>query len=72
MIINQKMNLFRQQEHINNPRLRFLTSVKMNSEVVSKGYGPNKKEAKNNAVHMLLKIMCPEIYAGWKEKIKTH
>ena len=44
----------------------------MNNEVVSKGYGPNKKEAKNSAVLILLKIICPNIYMQWQEKLKTH
>ena len=46
--------------------------MKMNNEVVSKGYGPNKKESKNSAVLMLLKIICPNIYEEWQEKLKTH
>lgn len=46
--------------------------VKLNNEIVSKGYGPNKKESKSNAIHMLLKIMCPVIYGQWREKIKTY
>lgn len=44
----------------------------MNNEVVSKGYGPNKREAKNSAVLSLLKIICPKIYEEWQEKLKTH
>jgi len=57
---------------LDNPRLRFLTFVKMNNEVVSKGYGPNKKESKTSAVLSLLKIICPNIYEEWQEKLKTH
>lgn len=52
--------------------MRFLTLVKMNNNVVSKGYGPNKRESKSQAVHALLRIICPNIYEQWKEKIKTY
>lgn len=44
----------------------------MNGETVSKGYGPNKREAKDKAVHPLLKIICPNIYVQWQERLKTH
>jgi hypothetical protein len=44
----------------------------LNNQAVSKGYGPNKKEAKSNAVNMLLKVMCPKIYSEWNEKLRTH
>jgi len=51
-----------QQEQLENPRLRFLTCLKMNSEIVSKGYGPNKREAKIAAVTSLLNVIAPNIF----------
>jgi hypothetical protein len=44
----------------------------MNGEIVSKGYGPNKRDAKAVAATSLLKIICPNIYREWQEKLKTH
>ena len=44
----------------------------MNGQIVSKGYGPNKREAKISAVEMLLPIICPKIYAEWNAKIRAH
>jgi hypothetical protein len=52
--------------------MRFLTMVKMNSNVVSKGYGPNKREAKIAAVESLLSIICPKIFQEFKDKLKSH
>jgi len=44
----------------------------MNGEIVSKGYGPNKRDAKTAACTSLLNIICPNIYKEWQEKLKTH
>ena len=52
--------------------MRFLTMVKMNNNIVSKGYGPNKREAKIAAVESLLSIICPKIFQEFKEKLKQH
>jgi hypothetical protein len=37
---------FRILEHSANPKMRFLTKIKINEDVVSKGMGPNKRDAK--------------------------
>ena len=56
---------------MNNPRLRFLTKIKMIDEVVARGYGPNKQESKTAAAQILLQIICPKIFKEWSEKLKT-
>ena len=45
-----------------NPKMRFLTRIKMNDQVVSKGFGPNKKASKFAAANILLSLICPNIY----------
>lgn len=45
---------YRVHEKKENPKMRFLTKIVMNDEVVSKGFGPNKKIAKTAAAHILL------------------
>ena len=37
---------FRILEHSLNPKMRFLTKIKINEDVFSKGMGPNKRDAK--------------------------
>jgi hypothetical protein len=54
-----------------NPKMRFLTRIKINDQVVSKGFGPNKKASKMAAASILLDLICPNIYNQWKEKVKT-
>ena len=44
----------------------------MNNQIVSKGWGPNKKDAKTAAAQILLQVICPNIFKEWKEKLKTH
>jgi dsRNA-specific ribonuclease len=39
--------------------MRFLTKIKINEDVVSKGMGPNKRDAKIAASQILLQIICP-------------
>lgn len=51
--------------------MRFLTLIKINNNIVSKGYGPNKKDSKVAAAQLLLSVICPTIYQEWQEKIKT-
>ena len=46
--------------------------IKLNNEIVSKGWGPNKKDAKTAAAQILLQVICPTIFKEWKEKLKTH
>ena len=51
------IHLFAGRVHENmkeNPKMRFLTKIVMNDEVVSKGFGPNKKVAKTAAADILL------------------
>ena len=54
-----------------NPKMRFLTCIKMNEHIVSKGFGPNKKASKFAAAHILLNMVCPRIYKEWQEKVKS-
>jgi hypothetical protein len=51
-----------------NPKMRFLTMIKINGKTVSKGYGPTKKESKLAGVKILLTLICPNIYKQWQEK----
>ena len=43
----------------------------MNDQVVSKGFGPNKKASKFAAANILLNLICPNIYKQWQEKVKS-
>jgi len=51
--------IFRILEHSSNPKMRFLTKIKINEDVVSKGMGPNKRDAKIAASQIFLQIICP-------------
>jgi len=48
--------------------MKFLTIVSLNGQDVSKGFGSSKKESKQAAVKILLKLLCPKIYQEWAKK----
>jgi len=50
-------------EFVENPKMRFLTTISMNDHVVSKGFGINKRASKIAASQILLQLICPNIYA---------
>ena len=60
----------RVHEHTENPKMKFMTNIKLNDIVVSKGYGQNKKSSKTAAAEILLEIICPNILKEWKNKVK--
>ena len=45
--------------------MKFMTKIKLNDNVVSKGYGQNKKASKTAAAQILLQIICPNIHREW-------
>ena len=49
--------------------MRFYTKVILNNQVVSKGYGRNKKASKSAAVQILLQCICPKMYNEWQQYI---
>ena len=40
---------YRVHEHTSNPKMKFMTKIKLNDHVVSKGFGQNKKASKTAA-----------------------
>jgi dsRNA-specific ribonuclease len=40
---------FRVHEETSNPKMKFMTKIKLNDHVVSKGFGQNKKSSKTAA-----------------------
>ena len=51
--------------------MKFMTKIKLNDHVVSKGFGQNKKSSKTAAAQILLEIICPNIHKEWQEKLKA-
>ena len=49
---------------------RFLCSVYINKQLLWKGLGQNKKQAKFLAATQALKNICPELYEEWRVKVK--
>jgi dsRNA-specific ribonuclease len=45
--------------------MRFFASLKLNQYEVGKGYGSNKKNAKNIAAKLALNNLAPTLYAQW-------
>ena len=45
--------------------MRYYASLKLNGFEVGKGYGSNKKLAKNVAAGMALKNLCPTLHKEW-------
>jgi len=45
--------------------MRFFGTLKMNDYVVGKGYGGNKKQAKNVAARLSLQNLAPTLFEQW-------
>jgi hypothetical protein len=48
--------------------MRYFASLKLNGFEVGKGYGSNKKLAKNVAAAMALKNLCPTLHKEWQRQ----
>jgi hypothetical protein len=48
--------------------MRFFASLKLNQYEVGKGYGSNKKNAKNVAARLALTNLVPTLYSQWQKK----
>ena len=57
---------FVEQELVNNNRMRFYGTLKLNGYIVGKGYGGNKKQVKCVASRLALMNLVPTLYRQWK------
>ncbi len=52
----------REQEMVDNPKMRFYGTLKFNGYIVGKGYGSNKKQVKQVAARVALMNLVPKLY----------
>ena len=45
--------------------MRFHTRLCLNGKAVSRGYGPNKLEAKKSAARIFIELLYPRVYREW-------
>lgn len=60
----------REQEQVDNPKMRFYGTLKFNGYIVGKGYGSNKKQVKSVAARLALMNLVPTLYCEWKAKME--
>ena len=57
---------FKEEELVDNPKMRFYGTLKLNGFLVGKGYGCNKKVVKNVAARLALMNLTPTLFKQWK------
>ena len=62
----------REQELVENPKMRFFGTLKFNGYIVGKGYGSNKKQVKQVAARVALMNLVPTLYKQWKTQLEPH